>query len=71
MHNKIFKQPQKVKICKTAMLYIFVFENRSYLDEFEAEFKKALARESGARYCFRLKKPMVEKSGYTVKYKIC
>jgi hypothetical protein len=27
---------------------IFVFENRSYLGEFEAEFKKALARESGA-----------------------
>jgi hypothetical protein len=28
---------------------IFVFENRSYLGEFEAEFKKALARESGAQ----------------------
>jgi hypothetical protein len=26
-----------------------VFENRSYLGEFEAEFKKALARESGAQ----------------------
>jgi hypothetical protein len=25
------------------------FENRSYLDEFEAEFKKALALESGAQ----------------------
>jgi hypothetical protein len=25
------------------------FENRSYLGEFEAEFKKALARESGAQ----------------------
>jgi hypothetical protein len=28
---------------------IFAFENRSYLDEFEAEFKKTLARESGAK----------------------
>jgi hypothetical protein len=27
---------------------IFAFEYRSYLGEFEAEFKKALARESGA-----------------------
>jgi hypothetical protein len=26
----------------------FAFENRSYLGEFEAEFKKALGRESGA-----------------------
>jgi hypothetical protein len=28
---------------------IFAFENRSSLGEFEAEFKKGLARESGAR----------------------
>jgi hypothetical protein len=28
---------------------IFALENRSYLGEFEAEFKKALARESGAQ----------------------
>jgi hypothetical protein len=28
---------------------IFAFENRSYLGEFEAEFKKALACESGAQ----------------------
>jgi hypothetical protein len=28
---------------------IFTFVNRSYLGEFEAEFKKALARESGAQ----------------------
>jgi hypothetical protein len=28
---------------------IFSFENRSYLGEFEAEFKKAFARESGAQ----------------------
>jgi hypothetical protein len=28
---------------------IFAFENRSYLGEFEAELKKALARESGAQ----------------------
>jgi hypothetical protein len=27
----------------------FAFENRSYLGEFEAEFKKALTRESGAQ----------------------
>jgi hypothetical protein len=27
----------------------FSFENRSYLGEFEAEFKRALARESGAQ----------------------
>jgi hypothetical protein len=26
---------------------IFAFENRSHLGDFEAEFKKALARESG------------------------
>jgi hypothetical protein len=28
---------------------IFALENRSYLGEFESEFKKALARESGAQ----------------------
>jgi hypothetical protein len=28
---------------------IFAFENQPYLGEFEAEFKKALARESGAQ----------------------
>jgi hypothetical protein len=28
---------------------IFAFENRSYLGEFEAEFKKAFTRESGAQ----------------------
>jgi hypothetical protein len=28
---------------------IFALENRSYLGEFEAEFKKASARESGAQ----------------------
>jgi hypothetical protein len=28
---------------------IFAFANRSYLGEFEAEFKMALARESGAQ----------------------
>jgi hypothetical protein len=52
MHKKIFEQLQNVKIiCNTAMVCtIFVFENRSYLGEFEAEFKKAaLARESGAQ----------------------
>jgi hypothetical protein len=30
-------------------MHDFAFENRSYLGEFEAEFKKALARESGAQ----------------------
>jgi hypothetical protein len=35
---------------------IFAFENRSYIGEFEAEFKKALARESGAQgYCLMKK----------------
>jgi hypothetical protein len=28
---------------------IFAFENQSYLGEFQAEFKKALARESEAQ----------------------
>jgi hypothetical protein len=41
---------------------IFAFENRSYLGKFEAEFKKALARESEAQgYCF-MKKTEVRKS---------
>jgi hypothetical protein len=41
---------------------IFAFENRSYLGEFEAEFNKALARESGAQgvLLFDEKKPRVE-----------
>jgi hypothetical protein len=39
---------------------ICVFENRSHLDEFEAEFKKALARESGAQGVLVDKKPKVE-----------
>jgi hypothetical protein len=30
-------------------MHDFCFRNRSYLGEFEAEFKKALARESGAQ----------------------
>jgi hypothetical protein len=33
----------------TTACTIFAFENRSYLGEFEAEFKKALASESGAQ----------------------
>jgi hypothetical protein len=41
-------------------------ENRSYLGEFEAEFKKALARESGAQgYCL-MKKTEGQKSQETV-----
>jgi hypothetical protein len=40
---------------------IFVFENRSYLGEFDAEFKKALAHVSGAQeVLFDEKKPRVE-----------
>jgi hypothetical protein len=40
---------------------IFTFENRSYLAEFKAEFKKALARESEAQgILFDEKKPRVE-----------
>jgi hypothetical protein len=40
---------------------IFAFENRSYLGEFEAEFKKALAGESWAEgVLFDEKKPRVE-----------
>jgi hypothetical protein len=40
---------------------IFAFENRSYLGEFEAEFKKALALESGAQgELFDEKKTRVE-----------
>jgi hypothetical protein len=35
---------------------IFALENRSYLGEFDAEFKKALARESGARGVLLMKK---------------
>jgi hypothetical protein len=39
----------------------FVFVNRSYPGEFEAEFKKALARESGAKGVWLdEKKPRVE-----------
>jgi hypothetical protein len=42
-------------------MHDFTFENRSYLGEFEAEFKKALDRESGAQgVSFNLKKPKVE-----------
>jgi hypothetical protein len=40
---------------------IFAFENRSYLGEFESEFKKALSRESGAQVVlFYKKKPRVK-----------
>jgi hypothetical protein len=46
---------------------IFAFENRSYLGEFEEEFKKALARESGAQeVLFDEKKPEGRKSRDTV-----
>jgi hypothetical protein len=39
---------------------IFAFENRSYLGAFEAAFKKALARESGAQGVLFDEKPKVE-----------
>jgi hypothetical protein len=45
---------------------IFAFENRSYLGEFEAEFKKALARESGAQGVLFDEKPEGRKSRDTV-----
>jgi hypothetical protein len=35
--------------CHWHRIHYFAFENRSYLDEFGAEFKKALARESGSQ----------------------
>jgi hypothetical protein len=45
----------------------FSFENRSYLGEFEAEFKNALARESGAQgVLFDEKKTEGRKSRDTV-----
>jgi hypothetical protein len=45
---------------------IFEFENRSYLSEFVAEFKKALVRESGAQGVLFDEKPKVGKSRDTV-----
>jgi hypothetical protein len=39
---------------------MFAFENRPYLGEFEAEFKKDLARESGAQGVLFDEKPKVE-----------
>jgi hypothetical protein len=44
-----FKGATKQKIFVHAVSMIFAFENRSYLGEFEAVFKEALARESGAQ----------------------
>jgi hypothetical protein len=47
--------------CHWHRMHDFAFENRSYLGEFEAEFKKALARELGAPgVLFDNKKPKVE-----------
>jgi hypothetical protein len=45
---------------------IFAFENRSYLGEFETEFKKALARESGAQGLLFDEKTEVRKTRDTV-----
>jgi hypothetical protein len=46
---------------------IFAFKNRSYLGEFEAGFKKALARASGAQgVLFDKQKPKGRKSRDTV-----
>jgi hypothetical protein len=48
-------------------MHDFTFENRSYLGEFEAEFKKALACESGAQgVLFDEKKTEVQKPRNTV-----
>jgi hypothetical protein len=53
--QKIFKNACTIDEFKVATYLtnttctIFAFENRSYLGQFEAEFKKALARESGAQ----------------------
>jgi hypothetical protein len=60
-----FKGATKKKFRACGVIYtartIFVFENRSDLGEFEAEFKNALARESGAQgVLFDEKKPKVE-----------
>jgi hypothetical protein len=48
---------------------IFAFENPSYLVEFEAEFKKALALESGAQGYYLMKKTKGKKSRDTVPLK--
>jgi hypothetical protein len=45
---------------------IFAFENRSYLSEFAAEFKKALAHESGAQRVLFDEKTEGRKSRETV-----
>jgi hypothetical protein len=50
-------------------LAIFAFENRSYLGEFEAEFKKALARELGAQWVLFEEKTEGQKSCDTVPLK--
>jgi hypothetical protein len=51
---------------------IFAFENRSYLGKFEAEFKKALACESGAQgVLFDEKKTESQKSRDTVPLRYC
>jgi hypothetical protein len=44
--KNIYKFKGSTGVIDTACT-IFVFENRSFLGKFEAEFKKALARESG------------------------
>jgi hypothetical protein len=44
-----FKKYINLKGLPNKKCKIFAFENRSYLGEFEAEFKKALAHESGAQ----------------------
>jgi hypothetical protein len=64
LKKKIFKGlPKKnVRACGVidTACTIFAFENRSYLGEFEAEFKKALARESRAQGVLFDEKPRVE-----------
>jgi hypothetical protein len=46
---KIWHSMHNRRMIWTALAAIFAFKNRSYLSEFEAEFNKALARESGAQ----------------------
>jgi hypothetical protein len=51
IHLKGLPNKKKFRACGVidTACAIFAFENRSYLGEFEAEFKKSLARESGAQ----------------------
>jgi hypothetical protein len=58
-------------LTKNVRACIFALENRSYLGEFEAEFKKALACESGAQGVLCDVKTMGQKSHDTVPLRYC